>query len=255
MKKSIKAVLISIIMIGLVGCSNGKTKDSNELVIYATRHGKTIFNTMDRVQGWADTPLTEEGIEVAEYLGLGLKEENVSFSNVYTSDLGRSKETAHVVLNKMGQEKYSIQELKEFREASYGKFEGDFNSNMSQAIAEFYGFKDAGAFAESTDQFWVDAANALHEIDPNAEDSKTIIDRMQAGLNKIAEENPNGGNILLVGHGMSISLLVESLVEDKNSFEGHLPNASVTKITYKDGKFIVESIGDVSYIEKGKSVK
>lgn len=102
-----------------------------------------------------------------------------------------------------------------------------------------------------------DAANALKEIDEfnTAEDAGTIINRMTEGIEKIAEENPKGRNVLLVGHGMSISLLVESLIEGENDFEAHLPNASVTKITYKDGKFTVESIGDTSFIDKGKSVK
>ena len=35
-------------------------------IIYLARHGQTWFNTMGRVQGWSDTPLTPEGIEVVD---------------------------------------------------------------------------------------------------------------------------------------------------------------------------------------------
>lgn len=29
--------------------------------LYVVRHGKTMFNTLQRVQGWCDTPLTRTG--------------------------------------------------------------------------------------------------------------------------------------------------------------------------------------------------
>ena len=42
--------------------------------IYLVRHGKTMFNTMQRVQGWCDTPLTTVGVDRIEALGRGLKD-------------------------------------------------------------------------------------------------------------------------------------------------------------------------------------
>ncbi len=41
--------------------------------IYLVRHGKTMFNTIGRAQGWSDTPLTAEGERGAMELGLGFK--------------------------------------------------------------------------------------------------------------------------------------------------------------------------------------
>ena len=41
----------------------------DEVTIYLTRHGKTWLNTVDRVQGWSDSPLTDAGAEVATKLG------------------------------------------------------------------------------------------------------------------------------------------------------------------------------------------
>lgn len=34
-----------------------------EVTLYIARHGKTMFNTIGRVQGWCDTPLTQKGEE------------------------------------------------------------------------------------------------------------------------------------------------------------------------------------------------
>lgn len=28
--------------------------------VYIVRHGETIFNTLDKLQGWADSPLTDK---------------------------------------------------------------------------------------------------------------------------------------------------------------------------------------------------
>ena len=42
--------------------------------LYVVRHGKTMFNTLQRVQGWCDTPLTRTGEQGIHYLGLGLRE-------------------------------------------------------------------------------------------------------------------------------------------------------------------------------------
>ncbi len=33
--------------------------------IYLVRHGQTLFNQQKKVQGWCDSPLTQEGIQQA----------------------------------------------------------------------------------------------------------------------------------------------------------------------------------------------
>ncbi|HPR80763.1 MAG TPA: phosphoglycerate mutase family protein, partial [Enterococcus sp.] len=51
--------------------------------LYIVRHGKTMFNTLQRVQGWCDTPLTKIGVERIQYLGLGLRD--IDFSEAVSS--------------------------------------------------------------------------------------------------------------------------------------------------------------------------
>ena len=60
------------------------------------RHGETILNRYNRMQGWSDALLTEEGKTSLEQTGQALK--NVPFSAVYTSDLSRTVETAKIIL-------------------------------------------------------------------------------------------------------------------------------------------------------------
>ena len=260
MKKIKIWLLLSVVTLTLAACgtknkTETKTADSvtekKETVIYLTRHGKTILNTLDRVQGWADTPLTEEGIDVAEKLGAGLKREKIEFVGVYASDLSRAKETAKIVLTSMGNEQQAITESTKLREAAYGMFEGDHNKNMVTALAKENNMTPEEFGATGMDM-WTLAANALHKIDTLkiAEDADTIVKRMTEEVLEIAKETEKngGGNVLIVGHGMSISLLLGSL-QDNLDFSGHLPNASVSKLTFTDGTLQIDSIGDVSYLE------
>lgn len=42
--------------------------------IYLVRHGKTFINKYNKMQGWCDTPLTDEGREGAEKAAEALQE-------------------------------------------------------------------------------------------------------------------------------------------------------------------------------------
>ena len=55
-----KKLLVLLIILFSWGVMGESVKNKNNTVtIYFARHGKTLFNTFDRVQGWADSPLTE----------------------------------------------------------------------------------------------------------------------------------------------------------------------------------------------------
>ena len=56
MKKWLTAI---IMFASAATCSAAEMKDDGSINIYFARHGKTLLNTFDRVQGWADSPLTK----------------------------------------------------------------------------------------------------------------------------------------------------------------------------------------------------
>ncbi len=45
--------------------------------IYLMRHGQTYFNLWHKIQGWTDSPLTEEGIKQAKEIGRYFRENNI----------------------------------------------------------------------------------------------------------------------------------------------------------------------------------
>lgn len=254
MKKIIK--LTSLIVIFTASIAQSLAADVN---LYFTRHGKTMFNTTHRVQGWSDTPLTQPGIEVAQQLGKGLK--GTDFIAVYSSDLGRARETAREVLNAKGDDKNTIIEMKELRETCFGLYEGDLDPNMWGPAAQHLGYPsdkelmaDFAAGKITMDKM-MDAITAV-EKSGDSENYQTVKNRMFNAMVKIAKsaQEQGGGNVLIVSHGMAILAMVNEMTD--TPVHQALGNASVTKIRYTDdGKFIVESIGDMSYVEKGQQTK
>lgn len=231
---------------------------SNKITIYVARHGKTMMNTLDKVQGWCDSPLTDEGIKAARYLGYGL--EGISFRTAYCSDLRRTRQTTQIIMEAKGQEDIPIVELSGLREACFGSFEADFNHVMWKSAALYLHYisvedmlKDILAKKISYRDV-LDAVKLLDTMEM-AESFSQVETRTQQSLREIAEsEILNGdGNILVISHGMSILAMLLGLGGDK-LFVKTLDNADVCKVVYQNGQFTVESMADSSYVEKGKRV-
>lgn len=252
MKKTIQFISLFFVMVVTISQAF-----ASEVTIYLTRHGKTMFNNVHRAQGWSDTPLIESGIKVAEQLGRGLKD--VEFITAYSSDLGRARQTARIILESKG-DTIAINEMEALREACFGDFEGDLDPNMWNPAAQHLGYSsDKELMADLakgniTLKKMLDAVKAV-EKSGHAENYQQVKKRMEIALKTIAEsaKAQGGGNVLVVSHGIAIMSMVEELLDAPITTP--LGNASVTKIRYtEDGKFVVESFGDMSYVEKGKQI-
>ncbi|WP_435928505.1 histidine phosphatase family protein [Dryocola sp. BD613] len=227
-----------------------------DVTLYVTRHGKTMFNTVHRAQGWADTPLTAPGVEVARYLGKGLQD--VTFYSVYSSDAGRARETARLIMAAKATP-FTLNESPGLREVGFGIFEGDLDPNMWGAAAKQAGFKSEAALVQSFvagKTTLAEMIDAIAGADSSgmAERYRTVADRMERSILTIARavHSEEKRNVLIVSHGMAIGALLEKL--GYTGLNKPLENASVTKIRYTDaGKLIVESVGDMSYVEQGKA--
>ena len=53
---------------------------------YIIRHGETLLNSLNRAQGWSDSPLTGNGEKTAKELGIKLK--NITFIQMVSDWLG-----------------------------------------------------------------------------------------------------------------------------------------------------------------------
>lgn len=214
------------------------------------------MNTLDRVQGWCDSPLTQEGIDAARYLGYGLND--IQFRTAYCSDLRRTRQTVQVILGAKGQEEIPVIELSGLREACFGSFEADFNHvmwNQAALYLHYISHEEMYKAILAKEVSYKEVLNTVKLLDKMglAENFIQVEARTQESLKQIAENEIQygDGNILVISHGMSILAMLMGLGGDK-LFTKHLDNAAVCKVIYQDGKFTVESMGDMSYVENGR---
>lgn len=274
-----KKVFVGMLSLGLLaGCSGGgSTTDSteaagggkaDEVTVYFTRHGKTMLNTTGKSQGWSDAPLTPAGIEVAEDVGTGIGN-SIKFDKVYTSDSGRAIETAEILLDKAGQ-KAKINKDKRLREFNFGTFESTPGAESVEAIAKRKDMtadeytekaaKEGGGYNGfikelSDDLAEIDKENVKEDENWPAESYDEVAKRSKEALDEIVEDASKNGDdsILVVSHGMTLATLLNELdssVASEIPMSG-LENASISKAVYKDGKWKVETVNDMSYAEKG----
>ncbi|PVZ86302.1 histidine phosphatase family protein [Serratia sp. S1B] len=232
--------------------------ETDSVNIYFARHGKTILNTYDKVQGWSDSPLTSDGVETARYLGAGLK--GIPFDSYYTSDAGRQRETMQVILKETGKSAVKVTELPDLREMFFGGFEGTSNQYMWNFAAKRAGMASTEALFKQIAEGKIDLVTMVNIISQSddkkeAESALQVKTRMKRAMNTMVEDALKNGdkNILSVSSGLSMLMMLSDMT-DSPSKNKPLQNAAVVKITYKDGKYTVVDIGDMSYVAKGKEI-
>ena len=230
-------------------------KNTGKVNLYIMRHGQTILNKAGRTQGWCDGVLTKDGIDVAVNTGLGLSD--IKFKAVYSSDLGRAVKTARIVIKEnKASTNLQLEELEGLREVCFGKYEGELESIQFNDILKFLkvsSFKEA----EEKYDFQKEYCNSCAALDETkeAEDYNTVLKRIMKSIEDICIDNAdnNGGNVLIVGHGGIIRLIIHYL--DKSFKIRNLDNSSISKIVYENGSFKVEFVNDNSYSDKGRAMK
>lgn len=210
--------------------SKSKQEGDRPVTFYLVRHGETLFNVEGLMQGWSDSPLTENGIRVAENLSRGLAD--VPFVAAYSSTSERAMDTANIILKGRDIPLTRDQRLKEM---NFGEWEGLPTKEIAAKHPDL-----------------LTNSEVLKQV--GGETTKEVVDRAKAALEQMAEQNnAKGGNVLVVSHGITIIDL--ALAIDPKSFdisEGGLPNSSVTTIEWKNGQFKVLKVGDQSYAKKGE---
>jgi broad specificity phosphatase PhoE len=89
-------------------------------VILLARHGETDHNAPpQRVQGWVDIPLNERGREQARALADAVRD--TGLAALYSSQLGRARETAEIVAGELGLRVVVDERL---AESNRGRWEG-----------------------------------------------------------------------------------------------------------------------------------
>ncbi|MDN3020236.1 histidine phosphatase family protein [Paenibacillus sp. BSR1-1] len=205
---------------------------SPKVTLYFVRHGETQFNVERRLQGFADSPLTEKGIAQARAVGKGLAD--IEFKAAYCSESQRVIDTATHALR---DRKIPLSTDARLKEMNFGALESLLRSeitarygNILETLFSLTDFNLAAPEGESYSQLYSRTCLAIDEILKNHE--------------------LEGGNILVFSHGVTIGNYLMQLTNSEKYL--HHDNCSVTVVSYVDGEFQVERVADTSFRELGQ---
>lgn len=186
------------------------------------RHGKTHFNEINLTQGWCDSPLSKVGIKQVE--SISKKLEQYQIDKAYTSPLGRTVQTANIILS---QRKIEPIYEERFKEVNFGILEG--------------------ISTELVRKLNIESPNWLEDLDMDyrpyeGEDIHDVILKHHEALQEIIEHCNDNETVLIVGHGCSLYGFIKSLLPQQ-SFK--FPNnATAMIVNYSNGNFLLEQILD-----------
>lgn len=204
------------------------------LTLYITRHGQTEWNVQSRMQGWADSPLTDIGMAAASQLGTRLND--VPLDAVYSSTSGRTVHTAQLII---GERNIPLSQKEDLREIHVGEWQGMLSSDIDREYAE-----QVKTYYERPSQYESTSGESFHMLK----------ERVLRAVEEIAAAHPNG-HVLIVTHGVVKKCLI-------NHFSGadldllwdppFIHGTSLTVLEIDTDRRELTMIGDMSHAEEAK---
>ncbi|MBR2577646.1 MAG: histidine phosphatase family protein [Erysipelotrichaceae bacterium] len=198
--------------------------------IYIVRHGIGVYNTLHRIAGHTDCPLTDIGIMQAYAAKKHYK--RIKLDCAYSSDLKRALKTGQIITE---DKDLKIHKTKKLRERHYGKLD-----DLPSAL-----YREKGYFV-----------NDIHEF--GGENEWDVADRAIKAVTAIAEKEA-GKKILITTHEAFIIYLLWAIDYDnyKDFHDGDhvIPNCATTVLEYGSRGFRIIKVGDDSYIPKELRVR
>ncbi len=156
--------------------------------LWLVRHGQTDWNIVLRYQGQTDIPLNETGLAQARALAAHLAGNGQQFAALYSSDLQRAAQTAHILGEALG---LDVRPHTGLREICFGEWEGFTREEVHARYADLV------------------AERRSHPLDsrpPGGETNRELAQRVSAAADEIARAHPND-RVLVVSHGLALAML------------------------------------------------
>ncbi len=198
------------------------------------RHGESVGNFENRLQGQSDYPLTDLGIRQAQALTQRWQLANITFDHIITSPLSRAAQTAQLVADGL-----FIRDLKQdpiWMERDMGVFSGQTFQEIKQAKKKLHHPNPFGSPDKSKESDWalyMRACLAMHNL----------------------LQNPPG-KYLIVTHGALMNMVLLSILgispqSNNESPRFVLQNTSFASFLYfpNQHKWKVLVIGDCAHIQ------
>lgn len=220
------------------------------LHLHLVRHGQTLFNRYNRLQGWSNSPLTEQGKKDAISAGEFLS--HIDFAAAYCSDTTRAQETAQTILEineQAGHKRPALISDMHFREQCYGYYEGQ---DMAMAWLAAGGPHGTPTYAQIVEQYGLAATrDFLKEADPfhDAESDIEYWYRIERGFAMIASNTSlnDGDDVLVISHGNTLLSLMHRFADDSYDLSERPRNGSITSLEFDTERTVEQAISVLSY--------
>jgi uncharacterized phosphatase len=90
--------------------------------LYFIRHGESVYNSLGKLSGSTDSPLTDKGREQAKEIAKDIKPLHIDL--IVSSSLSRARETAEIIAENIGYPKNKVLVSNLFVERDFGSLEG-----------------------------------------------------------------------------------------------------------------------------------
>ena len=182
------------------------------------RHGETLWNRENKLQGQTDIPISKKGLQQSKMLAKRLKNESIDV--IYTSRLKRAIRTAQEI--KKFHKNVRLIKEKGLNEMSWGIWEGLKLDYIKKRYGNLYEKRENNKF-----NFRI----------PKGESPKILKSRLKGILNSIIELNENK-TVLIVGHGGVNRTILGILLKwsDKKILSVRLHNASINMLKIENNK-------------------
>ena len=204
--------------------------------IYLIRHGETLANVENEIQGKSDFHLTLKGKIAVKELALQFKRRKIKFDLAYLSDQIRAVETKRIILSTLGLSNSISRIDKRLREWDFGSFDGKDINSVFNDIVKVNNIRD------KSNLLLEDVANYLYENDVlnEVESWENLKKRIWLSFLNIAR-HVTDNNILIVSHGLTILVLLY-LLDKENLYFRIIKNGFVAVIKYENGLFKIDKL-------------
>lgn len=184
------------------------------------RHGQIRANRHGLWHGSTDSPLTWRGRREARRTAAHLARHHADIGAIYSSPLGRCRDTAAFVARRLGLEPVVVDALREY------------------AIGEWEGLPFAHLAKEH--DFVTRATQDPDFAPPGGESLRQVSERIVTAIQEIHRAHGDSERILVVGHGAALAVALGYLLDQSPArwTDYHFANCSLTELVLSPAPYV-----------------
>lgn len=199
--------------------------------IFIIRHGESVWNREQRVQGREDPGLSVAGRKQARAAAKRLKKEGIK--TVYSSDLKRAAQTAKIIA---GASRAKLVLMPELEEMILGAWQGMTIDEVKKRFPKSYAA-------------WKKAPSKARI--PGWEGVPNFTARVRRVFRSIIGKGGASHDVCIVAHWGVIAAYFSLVMKtdfDRFFKSVRIDNCSINKVSYKNGKAIIQCINDTLHL-------